>query len=198
MTGIGGTRATVIITVTWEDLLDRLGHGTTSDGTSISVAEVLRLANEGGRHHPGGDESGRAPLELGRTPTDRGRGPNPCVDRPGPRLLLPRLRPGPGMVRTTPHHRMGRRRNHRPGQPDPGMSLPPPQLRRPGLEMPDQSRPATRMGPTPLDRPHPTTLDQQPNHRPPRQPTTTTTGTQHQANRAGHTHQPRHPAASTN
>lgn len=44
--GVGGTPATVIVTVTLEDLLDRLGYGTTSDGVMIPVAEVLRLADE--------------------------------------------------------------------------------------------------------------------------------------------------------
>ncbi|HEX8508245.1 MAG TPA: DUF222 domain-containing protein, partial [Propionibacteriaceae bacterium] len=44
--GTGGTPATVIVTVTLDDLTDRLGYGTTSDGTPIPTAEVLRLANQ--------------------------------------------------------------------------------------------------------------------------------------------------------
>lgn len=46
VTGSGGTPATVIVTVTVEDLLDRLGYGTTSDGTRIPTREVIRMANQ--------------------------------------------------------------------------------------------------------------------------------------------------------
>jgi hypothetical protein len=42
----GGTPATVIVTVTLDNLLDRVGHGITTEGTTLPVAEVLRLANE--------------------------------------------------------------------------------------------------------------------------------------------------------
>lgn len=42
----GGTPATVIITITLEDLLDRFGHGRTSDATLIPTAQVLKLAAE--------------------------------------------------------------------------------------------------------------------------------------------------------
>ncbi len=44
--GSGGTPATVIVTITLEDLLDRLGYGTTSDGTLIPTGEVIRMANQ--------------------------------------------------------------------------------------------------------------------------------------------------------
>lgn len=44
VTGAGGTPATVIVTVALEDLVDRLGHGTTSDGTSIPIPRLLELA----------------------------------------------------------------------------------------------------------------------------------------------------------
>jgi hypothetical protein len=42
----GGTPATVIITITVEDLLDRCGYGVTSDGTLIPTEQVLKLANQ--------------------------------------------------------------------------------------------------------------------------------------------------------
>lgn len=44
--GTGGAPATVIVTLTLEDLLDRLGYGSTSDGALIPVPEVLRMATE--------------------------------------------------------------------------------------------------------------------------------------------------------
>ena len=43
--GVGGTPATVIITIDMDDLLQRTGHGTSSDGTLMSAAQVLELAN---------------------------------------------------------------------------------------------------------------------------------------------------------
>jgi hypothetical protein len=42
----GGTPATVIVTIALDDLLAKMGHGTTSDGTLISTTHVLRLANQ--------------------------------------------------------------------------------------------------------------------------------------------------------
>ena len=42
----GGTPTTVIVTIALEDLLAKMGYGTTSDGTLISAEHVLRLANE--------------------------------------------------------------------------------------------------------------------------------------------------------
>jgi hypothetical protein len=42
----GGTPTTVIVTIALEDVLAKMGYGSTSDGTLISTAHVLRLANE--------------------------------------------------------------------------------------------------------------------------------------------------------
>ena len=42
----GGTPATVIVTIDYDGLLARTGHGTTSDGTKISVDRLLDLAAE--------------------------------------------------------------------------------------------------------------------------------------------------------
>jgi hypothetical protein len=42
----GGTPATVIVTIALDDLLAKMGHGSTSDGTLISTAHLLRLANQ--------------------------------------------------------------------------------------------------------------------------------------------------------
>lgn len=42
----GGTPATVVVTITLEKLLDRLGYGQTSDGVLLPAARVLELAEE--------------------------------------------------------------------------------------------------------------------------------------------------------
>lgn len=42
----GGTPASVIVTISLDNLLDQLGYGVTSDGTVLSTAEVLRLADQ--------------------------------------------------------------------------------------------------------------------------------------------------------
>lgn len=42
----GGTPATVIVTINWEDLAAKTGYGTTSDGVLISTREVLAMASE--------------------------------------------------------------------------------------------------------------------------------------------------------
>lgn len=66
VTGTGGTPATVIVTVSCEDLLDRLGYGTTSDGMLIPVREVLTMANQA-EIIPAVLNHAGAVLELGRT-----------------------------------------------------------------------------------------------------------------------------------
>ena len=43
--GVGGTPATVIITIDMDDLLQRTGYGTSSDGSLITTADVLELAD---------------------------------------------------------------------------------------------------------------------------------------------------------
>lgn len=42
----GGVPATVIVTITVDDLVDRLGYGRTADGTLIPTATVLQLADQ--------------------------------------------------------------------------------------------------------------------------------------------------------
>lgn len=62
----GGTPATVVVTITLEDLLDRLGHGRTSDGAPISAAQVLDLAEQADVVPALVNRAG-AVLSLGRT-----------------------------------------------------------------------------------------------------------------------------------
>jgi hypothetical protein len=44
--GVAGTPATVIVTIPMEDLVDRVGHATTSDGAALSVPQLLELADQ--------------------------------------------------------------------------------------------------------------------------------------------------------
>lgn len=44
--GVGGVPATVIVTVDLNDLQDRMGYATTTDGTPLPVPELLRLADQ--------------------------------------------------------------------------------------------------------------------------------------------------------
>jgi hypothetical protein len=62
----GGTPATVIVTIDMADLMERTGYGQTSDGTLLSAAEVLKLANQAEVLPTVLTESG-AILELGRS-----------------------------------------------------------------------------------------------------------------------------------
>lgn len=66
VTSMGGTPATVIVTVTLENLLGRLGYGTTTDGTMLSTRDVLRLAHEADIIPAVLDRSGSV-LDLGRS-----------------------------------------------------------------------------------------------------------------------------------
>jgi hypothetical protein len=62
----GGTPATVIVTMTLDDLVARTGYGTTSDGTLISTRQVLAMAAEA-EIIPTVLNSTGAVLDLGRT-----------------------------------------------------------------------------------------------------------------------------------
>ncbi|HYP46538.1 MAG TPA: DUF222 domain-containing protein [Propionibacteriaceae bacterium] len=66
LSGVSGTPATVIVTVKVEDLIDRVGYGTTSDGTLIPVPQLLKLASEA-EIVPAVVDSAGAVLNLGRT-----------------------------------------------------------------------------------------------------------------------------------
>ncbi len=62
----GGTPATVIVTLSLEDLRSRTGVGTTADGTVLSISEVLRLADQAEIIPTVLNRSG-AVLQLGRS-----------------------------------------------------------------------------------------------------------------------------------
>ena len=141
----GGTPATVIITVDLQDLLAKTGYATASDGTLIRTDQALRLADQAEMYCRRRHREGCA-VASGPDAADRHPRTNHRPDRPRQRLLLPRLRRPPGMVRTPPHPGLARRRRNEPGQPHPALPLPPPQLRRPRLDLPDQPRRTSRNG----------------------------------------------------
>lgn len=62
----GGTPATVVVTIDHQSLLDATGTGVTSDGTVLSVRELLRIATEA-EVIPAVLSSGGAVLDLGRS-----------------------------------------------------------------------------------------------------------------------------------
>ena len=157
----GGTPATVIITLDLADLADKTGYAVASDGTLIPTEKALDLADQAEIYFAAVNAHG-VPLHLGRTRRIASAGPDRRPDRPRPRLFIPRLRHRPGMDRAAPRHPLERGRNDGPGQPDPALSLPPPQLPQHRLGLPDQPRPATRMATTLVGRPRPQTDDQQP------------------------------------
>jgi hypothetical protein len=64
--GIGGTPATVIVTIDYRDLLNRTGHATTTDGTPITTRQLLEMANQAEIIPTVLNQTG-AVLNLGRT-----------------------------------------------------------------------------------------------------------------------------------
>ncbi|WP_425349240.1 DUF222 domain-containing protein [Friedmanniella luteola] len=114
----GGVPAAVVVTIDAEGLRTRTGCGTTSDGTRLSVRDVLALAGQAEviptvraercRPHP------RPP------PADRLADPDPGADRPRRRVRLPRLLAPARVLPTPPHHGVDRRRRDRPGRSHPG------------------------------------------------------------------------------
>jgi len=95
--GTGGTPATVIVTVTLEDLLDRLGYGTTSDGTLIPVPQVLQLGREAEVIPTVMNRAG-AVLTLGRTRRIASTAQTLALVARDHGCSFPRLRQTAGMV----------------------------------------------------------------------------------------------------
>ena len=111
----GGIPATVIVTIDADDLINRVGHGRTADGTVLPTAKLLQLANNADII-PTVLTASRGGAGSGPQPADRQPPANPGADRPRRRLLLPRLRPPTAILRKTPHPRVDRRRSDEPEQ----------------------------------------------------------------------------------
>nr|WP_239152381.1 DUF222 domain-containing protein [Virgisporangium aliadipatigenens] len=118
--GIGGTggraqRPTIVVTVAYDVLTQRLGMGTLDNGAHLHPETVRRLACDahilpavlGMQRHP----TRRRPYET----TCRRRA-TPRRRATGSRLRLPRLRSPTGMDAGTPHRAPDRRRTDIPGQ----------------------------------------------------------------------------------
>ena len=134
---VGGIPASVIVTITLEDLLAKAGLAETADGTQLNFDQLCRITDEADIWplilNPHG-----VPLALGRSQRLASRRPNTGVDRPGRRLLLPRLHPPPAMVRPPPHCGLDPGRPHRPEQPHLALPLPPHPLPPKRLDLPHQ------------------------------------------------------------
>ena len=105
----GGTPATVIVTIDLDDLLAKTGYVITSDGTLIKTDTALAAADQADIYWAFMERTGQVVAPRPHPP-DRLPAANHRLLRPGPRLLLPRLRHPTRMVRTAPHPALGRRR----------------------------------------------------------------------------------------
>jgi hypothetical protein len=63
---VGGIPTTVVVTIDWDDLLNRCGFGTTTDGTIISAESLLEMADEA-QIIPAVLNAAGAVLSLGQT-----------------------------------------------------------------------------------------------------------------------------------
>ena len=161
----GGTPATVIVTTTLKDLLDRTGVGHSSDGANLSTSEVLALA----------DQADILPTVLTRTGAVLDLGRSRRVATATQTMALIARDAGcsfPGCAHPPEfcerHHIVGwvDGGQNEPQQFDPALPLPPPQLRQPRLDLPTQRRRTTRMDSAPLARPLPTAPGQHPDTSP--------------------------------
>ncbi|HEY9469585.1 MAG TPA: DUF222 domain-containing protein [Propionibacteriaceae bacterium] len=99
---VGGVPASVIATISIEDLHAKAGLAETADGTQFTAEQLLRIADEAEIWPTITDRNG-IPLTLGRTRRLASPGPNHGINRPRRRMLLPRLHPPSSLVRPTPH-----------------------------------------------------------------------------------------------
>ena len=162
----GGIPATVIITMTDDQLASKTGHAQTSTGQHLSIPEALKIADQA--HIIPTVLTGRGqPLWLGRTR----RLANPAqtcalIARDGG-CSFPGSATRPDWCDRHHINRLAGRRDHRHQQPDPALPFSPHPPRHRRLDLPHQPRRTPRLGPTDMARP-PTTIADQPPH-----PTTT-------------------------
>jgi Domain of unknown function (DUF222) len=114
---VGGTPASVIVTIGADELLQRAGIAETSDGTQLSADQLLRIANEAEIWPTIIDRTG-VPLTLGRTRRIASRGQTMALIAREGGCSFPGLRSSPAMVRPAPHHRLDRWRADRSRQSD--------------------------------------------------------------------------------
>ena len=93
----GGAPATVLVTLTVDQLQARTGLATAGHGGLISIPEALRIAAEADIVPRGGRRRRRG-ARLRADPPGRQYRAAAGAGRPRPGLLLPELRPAPGLV----------------------------------------------------------------------------------------------------
>ena len=108
----GGTPATVLLTLTLDQLETRLGLATTAHGGTLTIPAELQLAADA-QIVPAVLETRGAVLHLGRTRRTASPAQRLALAARDQRMLLPWLRPAPRLVRNPPRQPVGRRRHHR-------------------------------------------------------------------------------------
>lgn len=91
------------------------------------------------------------PLDVGPGHLPRHRWATTGVDRPRPRVRIPRLRQTTRVVPRPPHPALDRRRTHRTHQPRTPLRIPPPGSSPPRVARPPRRRRTPLVHPTPLD-----------------------------------------------
>ncbi|MBP2417444.1 hypothetical protein JOF54_002366 [Microlunatus capsulatus] len=145
------------MTIEHESLLRGTGYGTTVDGHAIPTAQLLELAAEAEIIPTVLDRAG-AVLTLGRSRRIASRSQTLALAVRDGGCSFPGCDLPPPVVRAPPHHRLGRRRAHRPRQPHAAVPLPPPQRRGARLDLPDGRGPAPGLGPAAARRQDPDPL----------------------------------------
>jgi len=113
----GGVAATILLTMTAEQIADRPGH---HRPRSPHLHRASAHPDRRRPDHPGRTRQDQTDHRLRQRPPDLHRGPAPGHDRPRPRLLIPRLHrttrlvPGASRHRLRPHPTNLRRRRHTP------------------------------------------------------------------------------------
>ena len=157
----GGTPATVILTLDLADLADKTGYAVASDGTLIPTEKAMQLANAAEVYFAAVSAKGEV-LQLGRSRRIATRSQTIALIARDQGCSFSGCDTAPEW--TERHHVIpwSEGGNDGPGQPDPALSLPPPQLPQHRLGLHHQPRRATRLATTLVGRPRTQTLDQQP------------------------------------
>ena len=107
--GCGGTPASVIVTISLQDLLAKAGLAETSDGSQLSADQLLRIADEAEiwptiiNHH-------NVPLAVGRTRRLATPGQTMALHTRDGGCCISRLHSSPQLLRPTPHPGLDPRR----------------------------------------------------------------------------------------
>ncbi len=169
----GGMPATVIVTIDADDLINRSGTGRTADGTLISTAKLLQMANNA-EIIPTVLAASGAVLDLGRSRRIASRSQTLALIARDGGCSFPAARTHP-ILRTPPHPGMDRRRTDEPEQSDFALRLSPSQFPGPRLDLQDQQRRDSGVDSAEVGRPGSETHDQHPNPGRPHRPETRTT-----------------------